>query len=94
VKDNARGSIFGICIDRAARHAGWLNAVIAAHGEIAALSIRVDAAFDLSYAAEQNVCRISVLLVARNHTAFASDALGHVEVESVLFAWPWWRREQ
>ena len=60
--------------------------MIAAHREIVALRIRIVAAFDFAHAPPVDVGRISVLLVAGHHAAFAADALRHVEVKAVLFS--------
>jgi hypothetical protein len=45
---------------------------------------RIGAAFDFTDPAPVNMRRISVLLIARDFTAMASNALRHVEVESIL----------
>src|SRR5205823_3440346 len=50
-----------------------------------ALRVRIPATFDLADPAPVDVRWIAVLLVASDHTTFAADALGHVEVEAILF---------
>jgi hypothetical protein len=48
------------------------------------LRVGIPAALNLSNPSPVDLCGIPVLLVASHHTAFAADALGHVEVKSVL----------
>jgi len=60
--------------------------VVAAHGEVMALYIRIVAALQFTHAPPVNRGWISVLLVARHHAALAADALGHVKVEAILLA--------
>src|ERR1035438_3893629 len=88
------GAIFGVRIDRASRHACRFHAVVASHREIVANRLRIDAAFDFADAAPENIRRVSILLVAGNHAAFAPDALGHIEMKAILFARAWrqWKR--
>lgn len=86
VTDDTGYRIFGVGVHRAASHAGGFEAVIAANGEIMALSERVSSAFDLAHASPENVGRIAILLVACNNAALAADALRHVEVKPVLLA--------
>ena len=50
------------------------------------LGIRVVAAFDFADAPPVEFRGIPVLLIAGDDTAFAADALRHIEVETVLFA--------
>jgi hypothetical protein len=51
------------------------------------MSIRIPAAFDLSDPPPVDFGWVSVLLVAGHHAALATDALRHVEVKAILFAW-------
>ena len=86
VKDDSGDGVFGIGIDRAALDAVGAEAMVAAHREIEALGVRVGAAFDLADAPPADVGGRVVLLVAGDLAGAAADALGHVEVEAVLFA--------
>ena len=61
--------------------------MVAAHGNVKALRIWIEATFDLADAAPVDVGRISILLVAGHHAALATDALRHVEMKAVLFPW-------
>src|ERR1019366_4047788 len=95
VNHNAGDGIFRVSLYRAADHAGRLNAVVAAHREIVALRVGVVAAFDLADAPPVEVRRIAVLFVAGYDTAFAANALRHVEVKAILFAlFEWTRGDQ
>jgi hypothetical protein len=60
--------------------------MIATHGQVVPHGVRVDAALDLAHAAPLNLSRVAVLLVARDHTALATDALRHIQVEAILLA--------
>jgi hypothetical protein len=60
--------------------------MIATHRKVMPPRIGISTAFDLANAAPQNVRGISVLLVTRHDAALATNALGHIEVESILFA--------
>jgi hypothetical protein len=53
---------------------------------VIALRVGIIAALDFPDPPPVDRRRISVLLVAGHDTTLASDALGHVEVEAVLFA--------
>ena len=79
--------IFGVGIDRAALQAIGIEAMVAAHREVVAAGVGVDAAFNLADAPPANICGISVLLVAGNLAGAAADALRHIEVEAVLLSW-------
>jgi hypothetical protein len=50
------------------------------------LRVRIVAAFNFAHPPPIQRRRISILLIARHHAAFAADALRHVEVKPVLFA--------
>jgi hypothetical protein len=84
MQHNAVGRILGIGVNRASAQAGWLEAVVAAHGKVEPLCVGIRAAFDLTYAPPVNSRRIVVLFAAGHLTAMATDALRHVEVESIL----------
>jgi hypothetical protein len=86
VPDNSSQAILAVCIHRAASHARWLKAVIATHRKIVPVRVWIRTALDLSHAAPENIGRISILFVAGHNTTFTADALGHVEVETVLFS--------
>ena len=60
--------------------------MIAAHGEVVAVGVGPCAAFDLADAPPAEVGGVAVLLVAGDLAGAAADALGHVEVEAILFA--------
>ena len=66
--------------------ASWLQAMVAAHGKVQSLRVGIPATFDFADAAPIDVRGISVLFVAGDDTAFAADALRHVEVKAILFA--------
>ena len=82
VADDAGRRVFGVGVHRAAREAGGLQAVVAAHRQVGARGLRKEAAFDLADPPPVDRRRVAVLLVARHHAALAADALAHVEVES------------
>jgi GGDEF domain-containing protein len=50
------------------------------------LRVRIVTALDLANAAPVDGRRISILLIAGDHTTLAADAFGHVEMEPVLLA--------
>ena len=75
-----------IGLDRTADQARRLQTVIAAHREMKALRIGIQAAFDFSDPPPVNVGGISVLLVAGHDAALAADALRHIEMKAVLLA--------
>jgi hypothetical protein len=60
--------------------------MVTAHREIEPVCVGVKAALDLAHAPPVNGRRISILLVAGNHTALATNALRHVEVKAILLA--------
>jgi hypothetical protein len=62
--------------------------VVAAHGEVESLRERIRTTLDFAYSSPVNFEKVAVLLRARYFAAAATDALRHVEVESVLLAWP------
>jgi hypothetical protein len=86
VKDKTADRVLPVRIHRAALQAGRLDAMIAAHRQKEPLRIRINSAFEFSYATPLQVRRIIVLLVAGYLTAVAADAARHVEVESILLA--------
>ncbi len=86
VEHDAGDGVFRVGVDRAALEAVGVEAVVAAHGEIVALRVGIGAAFDLADAAPDDVGGVAVLLVAGDLAGAAADALGHVEVEAILFA--------
>jgi hypothetical protein len=88
VQHEACDRFFGIGIDRAARKAGWLQAMVAAHGKVEALGERVSATLDFAYSSPVNRKRIAVLLCAGDFAAAAADTLRHVEVKAVLLTRP------
>jgi hypothetical protein len=51
------------------------------------MSIWIPTAFDLSNAAPVDFRRITVLLVTGHDAALATDALRHIKVKAILFAW-------
>jgi hypothetical protein len=63
--------------------------MIAAHGKVESACIGIPATFDFANAPPLNRGRISVLFIAGNDAAFAADALAHIEVEAILFAFVW-----
>jgi hypothetical protein len=88
MKDHARAGVFRIGIHGTALKASWFNTVIATHGQMKPLRIRIPAAFDFTDATPIDVRGISVLLVASHNATLASDALGHVEMKAILLARP------
>jgi hypothetical protein len=62
--------------------------MIAAHGKIVAVRVRVRSTFDLSHAPPENVSWVPVLFIAGYNAAFAADALRHVEVKPILLSRP------
>jgi hypothetical protein len=86
VKDDAGDGILGVCIDGTAFDAIRAEAVVAAHGEVEAVGVGPRAPFDLADAPPAKIGWSIVLLVAGDLAGAAADALGHVEVEAVLFA--------
>jgi hypothetical protein len=91
VNDDAGQGILRVSFHRAPDQTGRLQAVVAAHGEVVALGIRKVAAFHFAHTPPIDCRGITILLVARNHAAFTSDALRHVEVKAVLLPgleWP------
>src|SRR5260370_37144251 len=79
-------AILRISLHRAADEARRLETMIAAHGNVPALRVRINAAFDLADASPIEFRWVAILLVARHHAAFATDALRHIEVEAILLA--------
>ena len=51
-----------------------------------ALRVRIPAAFNFADAPPIDVCRIAVLLVARDDATLAADAFRHVKVKAILLA--------
>lgn len=49
-----------------------------------ALRIGIPTSFDLTDTAPIDLRGISILLIAGHYTAFAANALGHVEVKAIL----------
>ena len=86
VIDDAGETIFGVGLDGAAEHAGGLDAMVAAHGEVPALGEGEDAAFDFTDATPVDFGGVAVLFVAGDDAAFAADTFFDVEVKAVLFA--------
>jgi hypothetical protein len=86
VKDDAGDWIFCVGVDGTAASAVCGEAVVATHGEVVANGVGPGAAFDFSDATPTEIGGIAVLLVAGDFAGAAADALGHVEVEAVLFA--------
>jgi hypothetical protein len=62
--------------------------MIAAHGKIVAVRVRVCSTFDLTHAPPENVSWVPVLFVTGNNAAFAADTLRHIEVKPILFSRP------
>lgn len=87
MQDDARGRVFCVCINRAAFQACRIQAVVAPHGEIASLRVRPRATFNLTKAPPVDLGRIAVLFIAGDLAGPASDAFGHVEVESILLTY-------
>ena len=65
--------------------------MVATHRKEEPLRVGVNPAFEFANFTPLQVRRIVVLLGACHLTAVASDAPGHVEVESVLFPCGWLR---
>jgi hypothetical protein len=86
MKDDAGDGILCICIDGAALDAVCAEAVVAAHGEVEAVGVGPRSPFDLADAAPAKIGWSIVLLVACDLARTAAYALGHVEVETILFA--------
>ena len=86
VQHHASDGILGEGVHGTAFQTRRLHAVIAAHGKIRTVCIRVPAAFDLPDSSPIDIRRIAVLLVASNDAALAADAFGHVKVKAVLLA--------
>jgi hypothetical protein len=86
VDHHAGDYIFCVGLHRAADHAGRFNAVVASHRKIVALGVRIIAAFHLAHASPVEFGRVAVLFIAGHHAALAANALRHIEVEAVLFA--------
>src|SRR5260370_30250018 len=86
VKDDTGDGILGVCIDGAAFDAVCAEAMVTAHGEVEAVGVGPCSPFDLADATPAKICWSIVLLVACDLARTAADALGHVEVETILFA--------
>jgi hypothetical protein len=76
--------ILRVRVDRTAGQTGGLDAMIAAHRQMQPLGVRVPSTLDFTDSSPVDVGRIAVLLVASDNTTLATDALGHVEMKSVL----------
>jgi hypothetical protein len=50
------------------------------------LCVGIPSPFDLANPPPIDLRRISILLIARHHTALAANTFGHVEVEAILLA--------
>ena len=61
--------------------------MVAAHRKMEALGIGIKATLDFPHPPPVNIGGISVLLITSHDTALAANALRHVEVETILFAW-------
>ena len=83
---DARNQILGVRINRTPDQARRLQAMIAAHREMKALRVGIEAAFNLSNPPPIDVSRVSVLLITGDDAALAADTLRHIEVEAILFA--------
>jgi len=66
--------------------------MVAPHGEVKTLRVRIGAAFNFTHAPPGYARRIIVLLAASHLTAVAPDTLRHVEVEAVVLAGRLWKR--
>jgi hypothetical protein len=86
VQDDSRDRIFRVGIDWAALHTLGIETVIATHREVVALCLRIASSFQLSDATPQDVCRISILFVARNFAGAAPNTFRHVEMKAMLLA--------
>ncbi len=86
VNHHTRRGVLGVGLHRTPDQTARFQAMIAAHGKVIALGIRVMPAFHLTNAPPVDGGRIPVLLIARHYAALATDALGHVEVKAVLLA--------
>jgi hypothetical protein len=86
VSHNSGDGIFGVRLNRTADQARRLQAVIASHGKVEPLGVGIESALDLANSPPIDTSWISVLLIASDHTALATDALGHIEMKSVLLA--------
>ena len=60
--------------------------MIATHRKVEPLGSRKDATLDFTNAAPVDVGGVGVMFIAGDDTAFATNALCHVEMEAVLFA--------
>jgi len=86
VQNDAGNGVLRVCLDRAAFDAVGVETVIAAHGEVVALGVGIDSSLDLADATPENIGRVAILFVARDLAGATPDALRHIEVEAVLFA--------
>ena len=86
MQDHASHRIFEVGVHGTAFQTRRLHAVIATHGQIGAVCIRVPAAFDLPDSSPVDVRGVAVLLVASHNTTLATDTFGHVEMKAVLLA--------
>jgi hypothetical protein len=77
--------IFFVGVDGTANEAGRFQTVIAGHGDKVATGTRTALSLKFSHPAPNHIHGSIVLFVAGHFTAFASHALGHVEVKAILF---------
>ena len=90
VKDNTGGGVLFEGVNGAAAKTIGREAVVAAHGEIVAVCIGPSAAFDLANSPPAEIGRVAVLFIACDLAGAAADALCHIDMEAVLFAWEEW----
>src|SRR6185437_284287 len=86
VAHDAGDAVLRVGVHWAASHACRFQALIASHRYVVSPRIRIRASFNLPHSSPQDVGGIAILFVASHYTAFAPDALRHVEVKTVLLA--------
>ena len=86
MKNDAGDWVLGVSLDGAAFDAVGVEAVVATHGQIVAEGVGIGSAFEFADTTPVDVVGIAVLFVAGDFAGAAADALGHVEVKTVLFA--------
>jgi hypothetical protein len=87
MKDKAGNRVLLIGVYGAAAKAIGREAVMAPHRKVEPRCVGPRTTFDLANASPSDVRGVSILLIARHFAGAASDALRHVEVESVLLPW-------
>ena len=83
---DTRNRVLLVGIYGASPQAFCREAMVTSHRQIVAYSLRPGASLDLSDAAPAQIGRVAVLFIACDLAGAAADALGHVEVEAILFS--------